>query len=211
MALELAFPSLDPRAPRSTASTIENLTVTDSSVGISLAGSSNTRVLGNSLLNNSDYGIHCFFGDGAQIEDNYSVGNDIGIWLLFCSGATIADNVASENHTYGILKEEATAFLVGNTANRNGATGIFSINSHGTFAQNVTNANGGDGLRIADTIFSHGPSHSVTGNVSNANGGYGIAATSFGGGLVLPGVIDGGKNRAHANNAATQCIGVVCK
>ena len=56
------------------------------------------------------------------------------------------------------------------------------------------------------TCKGHGPFHSLTGNVANANGGYGIFAYFLG-----LGVVDGGKNRAHANAAPTQCIGVVCK
>ena len=69
----------------------------------------------------------------------------------------------------------------------------------------MTNGNGLHGLSIWD-VTGHGPFHSITGNVANANGGYGILAAFSG-----AGAIDGGKNRAHANDAATQCIGVVCK
>ena len=120
------------------------------------------------------------------------------------------NNVASGNSSYGMNFNNGHSRVEGNSLNGNGADGIRSYNHHGEFIKNVTNSNGGSGLTIWDDFLSHGPFHSITSHVANANGGYGVTASSFGD-LVLPGVIDGGKNRAHANGAATQCLGVVCK
>ena len=80
----------------------------------------------------------------------------------------MVSNVALANRTSGIAREQSGRSVERNTATGNGASGIYSINSHGAFVQNVMNANGGDGLRIVDTVFDHGPLHSVTGNVANA-------------------------------------------
>jgi hypothetical protein len=159
-------------------------------------------------------GIRCYESPGIQIEGNYLLGNNSGVSMSFCRAASIVNNVASGNSSLGIDFFYGDGRVEGNSANGNGLDGIRSWNHHGEFIKNVTNSNGGSGLTIYDDILEHGPLHSITSHVANANGGYGITASSYGetyGDIVLPGVIDGGKNRANANGAASQCFGVVCK
>jgi hypothetical protein len=193
----------------------EAMSISDSSVGIRVGEAFDTRVVGNSLTNNSDTGISCHgqtsgAGPRIHVEGNRAVGNGMGMEFDHCS-ANFINNVASENHSHGIRRDQSYGLVEGNTANDNGGSGIASFESHADFIKNVTNGNVDHGLLISDVIPDHGPYHSLTRNLANANGGYGIVASfGFGGPNPFPGVIDGGKNRAHANQGAAQCLGVVC-
>jgi parallel beta-helix repeat protein len=88
--------------------------------------------------------------------------------------------------------------VVGNTVVRSAGDGIVvELGSTGNLiAQNVSNRNSDDGIDIND------PATTVTSNVANDNGSYGIEA--------VPGVIDGGGNRAEGNGNPDQCLNVVC-
>ena len=185
-------------------STVEDMRVTDSSVGIHVWFSLNIRVVDNSLSDNSGPGIRCLGDGGHHIENNHSARNGIGVYLFHCLGSTVVNNVASRNESHGMLLDESAGRVEGNTANGNGASGIDSFNNHGMFINNVTSGNAGSGLSIQDVFPDHGPFHSVTSHVANANGGYGIVAL---GGWedavsVLVGVIDGGNNRAHRERSS---------
>jgi hypothetical protein len=61
---------------------------------------------------------------------------------------------------------------------------------------NVVLRTAGDGIRVDS------PATTITGNVANDNFDYGIEA--------VPGVTDGGGNRASGNGNPAQCLGVVC-
>ena len=61
---------------------------------------------------------------------------------------------------------------------------------------NITTGNGFDGIQV-DSLAT-----TVTANVANDNGDYGIEA--------VPGVTDGGGNRASGNGNPAQCVGVRC-
>jgi parallel beta-helix repeat protein len=186
-------------------STIENVTVEDSSSGISMNQSHDNRVYGNSLINNSQSGLKCILdGSGNLIDSNYVSGNENGIWLWHCwFDAVVVNNVLVGNRLSGLYLEQSEALVERNVANSNGAWGIFSELSIAHFVKNVTNSNGRDGLLMSDLYPWYGPFNSVTGHVANTNAGYGIATN-------LVGVIDGGKNRAHANRGAAECLGIVC-
>jgi hypothetical protein len=126
----------------------------------------------------------------------------VGIGLFFCT-ADVVDNTVFANGRSGVHRERSDGLVARNRANGNGGTGIVSSDSHGVLRDNVANANGGDGIRLVDQLADHGPFHTLAGNVANANAGFGIATT-------LVGVIDGGRNRAHGNGEAAQCLGLVC-
>ena len=218
---------------RTSESTLEDLAVSDTFFGIVLGGepvigpgsdhnevlrtsivnaqqglvlgsaSSWNRILQNSVTGVSGAGISCSLGTGNVFDGNYTVGNGVGISLNFCSVSDVINNVANQNVFTGIARARTAGRVEGNVANGNGQWGIYSDDSHGAFIGNVTNQNGFDGLRIDDSVSSHGPFHSVAQHVANTNGGHGIVTD-------LEGVVDGGKNRAHANGASVQCLGVVC-
>ena len=62
----------------------------------------------------------------------------------------------------------------------------------------------GGGITVAgdDGLDADSPSTTITANVANDNADYGVEA--------VPGVTDGGGNRASGNGQPAQCLGVVC-
>ena len=54
-----------------------------------------------------------------------------------------------------------------------------------------------------DGIIVENPDTTVTANTANDNGELGIEA--------VPGVVDGGGNRARGNGDPRQCVGVTCR
>jgi hypothetical protein len=61
---------------------------------------------------------------------------------------------------------------------------------------NVSSSNGDDGIDVDS------PATTVTANLANDNADLGIEA--------VPGVTDGGGNRARGNGNPAQCVGVAC-
>jgi parallel beta-helix repeat protein len=72
------------------------------------------------------------------------------------------------------------------------ATGVTSTVVRG----NTTNSNADDGIDV------DAPGTTIRENVANDNGDLGIEA--------VPGVVDGGGNRATGNGNPAQCTDVVC-
>jgi hypothetical protein len=158
-------------------------------------------VIDNVIADNLGAGLLCLFG-GGHLERNRFEGNQTGAVVGFCP-SDLVRNVASGNASSGIHRERSEGLVEGNKASDNGESGIHSSDSHGLFLRNVTNRNGRSGLAIVDQVPSHGPFHTVTRHLANGNGQWGIQTS-------LTGVLDGGRNRAHANGEAAQCLGVPC-
>jgi parallel beta-helix repeat protein len=184
-------------------STVDHVRITDSSVGIELLASVDSRVLANSVVDNVGSGIVCDRSGGTEIEKNHVSRNGVGIDVSFCPETDIVDNDVTANRSSGIVRTRSNGRVEHNRANQNEMWGILSDDSHGEFVKNTTNRNGQDGLFILDVLPDHGPAHTVTGHVANGNGRFGIFTE-------LVGVVDGGKNRAHANGAPAQCSGILC-
>jgi parallel beta-helix repeat protein len=147
--------------------------------------------------------------DDNRIEKNYASRN-AGDGLTLSAGAsdnTIEKNHASGNTGDGIgLEFSALDYLASennrikkNSASGNGGDGIsVSSSSTGTLIrQNRTNRNSDDGIDV-DSVDS-----TLTKNRAIRNGDLGIEA--------VPGVRDGGGNRAKGNGDPAQCTGVGCK
>jgi parallel beta-helix repeat protein len=183
--------------------TVRNGSVRGFDAGVRLEGTSGFTVESLTISGNGT-GIHCRNSGATRIEHNNAVGNGSGVLLDFCSATTLVHNVASRNAASGIIRHRSDGTLEKNSANGNGQFGVWSIDSHGELVNNVTNANGAHGLFVTDLFPDHGRFHTITGHVANANGGHGIFTD-------LVGVIDGGKNRAHANRGGAQCLGVECR
>ena len=66
-----------------------------------------------------------------------------------------------------------------------------------TVEGNTANGNGDDGIDVQNA------NTTLTSNTANDNVDFGIEA--------VPGVIDGGGNRAFGNGNPLQCLNVVCK
>ncbi len=103
----------------------------------------------------------------------------------------------------GIVADEIRTVIHGNVATgtrtRPLPTNGISLRSNSPNSRVVANTidgYGGDGIRIQD------PKTFVAGNVASHNGDLGIDA--------VPGVTDGGGNRAFANGNPLQCLNVAC-
>jgi parallel beta-helix repeat protein len=165
----------------------DNRTGDASSAGISLGRSSENRVIRNVSLADDSDGIHLFDSSFNLIESNEVTEAGIrGISLRTSSGTStgnrVRDNVVTRGRPFSTLNADGIVV----------ATGVTSTVVRG----NITNSNADDGIDV------DAPGTTIRENVANDNGDLGIEA--------VPGVVDGGGNRATGNGNPAQCIGVVC-
>ena len=168
-------------------------------------------VVGNGSQSTSDSaGIHIFGdGDGGHVEGNVLIGNDRGVVV---SGTArhveIVRNWIFRNTRAGIVLRNPEHMssvdrVALNSVIRNGGDGIFIDGAipFGTsryiVERNVARQNEDDGI---DTEY---PATELVRNTVSANGDLGIEA--------VPGVTDGGGNRAFGNGNPLQCLNVICK
>jgi parallel beta-helix repeat protein len=137
-----------------------------------------------------------------RIERNSLSQNDQGIELQIASrnnriAGNLVVNSARSGISLGRTHNDGNEFIH-NLLFRNGEDGIRirAENLGNVVRENVTNGNGDDGIDVGS------PTTTLTRNVANSNGDLGIEA--------VPGVIDGGGNRATANGNPLQCLYVAC-
>jgi parallel beta-helix repeat protein len=130
-------------------------------------------------------------------SDNESEG--ITVWAGSARN-TVRSNTVAGNFNVGILVSAADTVVRDNVTSSNGrfADGIqVWVRASGTVLRgNTSNGNGDDGIDVDS------PSTRLLDNTANGNGDLGIEA--------VPGVADGGGNRATGNGNPAQCTGVVC-
>jgi parallel beta-helix repeat protein len=156
------------------------------SAGIVLLGGCIENVIAHNLVNGAGL-------DGISTGAGNNVGN------------VLDGNQVSEQSRDGISIQFASATkLIRNDVSFNGADGItvgqsFTVGqTTDTLVQrNRADANGDDGIDTSE------PSTTLTANRANRNFDLGIEA--------VPGVIDGGRNRARGNGNPAQCLNVVCR
>ena len=172
--------------------------------GISMTGADN-RAVQNDIVAFEGAGILAS-GNGIRIANNNlrALGAIFGgIRVFGFTNAVVTGNDVSE-FVFGIrLENGAGASVTRNFVHDNyygGGIVISSDVSNVDLRRNIAIANGGtDGNGISVDA----PSATITRNTANDNGNYGIAA--------VPGVTDGGGNRASGNGNPAQCVGVRCK
>jgi parallel beta-helix repeat protein len=202
-----------------------------SGTGITLYREGNFNVIrGNSVSGTNNgvllVGIALFPGplvDETEIADNHFFSNGLGIVLLSANDTEVRGNRVVDNSGMGIYDFDGGFSIIGgNVASRNGTRGIFVSNSTGVVVSgNRTWENGGDGVLVTDSTrqstvsdnFSKGngddgidvdaPGTTIARNKANFNFDLGIEA--------VPGVIDGGGNKAQGNGNPAQCVNVSCK
>jgi parallel beta-helix repeat protein len=158
--------------------------------------------------------------DHNRIERNPISGAGEGIGVSGASDTTVERNAVSDAR-FGITVAASRTRVVQNTVSNSGvgitlgqafetelvkndvldSTGDgISVGSaaHGTLLDlNTANRNGDDGIDVEST------STTLTKNTANENGDLGIEA--------VPGVTDGGGNKARGNGNPARCINVQCK
>jgi parallel beta-helix repeat protein len=120
-------------------------------------------------------------------SSNRVVGNQVGGSVTGIRIGAGSANVVAENVVEGVFQEFAVP-----------GTGILVTSGAATtlLRANVANENEADGIQVLSA------STRLKDNTANDNGDLGIEA--------VPGVIDGGGNRATGNGNPAQCTGVVC-
>jgi len=119
-------------------------------------------------------------------------------------GGTLADRNEVSNDTIGILVSNTDAILTRNVVSDNATDGIQVVNTvtvsfprTTVVDRNRSERNGDDGIDVDVTTAT------ISNNLANFNGDLGIEA--------VPGVTDGGGNKAHANGNPLQCLNIRCK
>jgi parallel beta-helix repeat protein len=179
---------------------------------IEIGGSSDNRVEENVLTNPGD-GILLADAERTRVSDNSvtdaGVGiPDVGGFGMILDGAD--DSLVQRNAFTGgtgpaifvtSLESQGTSdrnVISHNVANSRFSDGIL-VNGGATetlLERNTANGNGHDGLQV------DAPGTTLTRNTANFNHELGIEA--------VPGVIDGGGNRARGNGNPLQCTNVTC-
>jgi parallel beta-helix repeat protein len=166
--------------------------------GILVLGGKDVDIIGNTAIDNEEYGIARFFSTGGTIKANRATGSEeAGIYLGDSpnADAKIVGNTAWDNGLFGIfVRDSSHGSVVGNRSTGN-CVGIVVFASHaaaehwtitGNRALDNTKAcGGGDELPASGMgIALAGAGHtSVTGNVVTGNRATG--PTPFAGGIVV--------------------------
>jgi parallel beta-helix repeat protein len=142
-------------------------------------------VTGNFLWNNGEAGILVGDAGSSRLVDNFVVGNDLGIWLHGSYGMVLQRNETNRNARDGILAEAY------GSEEPPGGSAYFEL------TENQASRNGDDGIDVENADAT------LTANTANRNSDLGIEA--------VPGVKDGGGNRAFGNGNPLQCLNVTCR
>jgi hypothetical protein len=207
-------------------STLEDLTLTENTAdGASLGSSASYTVHRVTGFANGGSGIEIGDTAGSVVTHNESYGNRGGIAGSMASNSLFEDNSSHDNRTWGMLLMTATGVrLADNRVADNGAEGILlSDDIDGDeFVNNQVSGSGADGILLTgdnigsnlfernrsdgngdDGIDLDGPGSTLTRNTANFNADLGIEA--------VPGVTNGGGNKARGNGNPAQCLNVTCK
>jgi len=192
---------------------VRRIFVEGSAFGIQLTASDHNDVSNNTARSLSAIqcdvvayaGIALFDSDDNQIRENEThPSTDFGIALVNSHHNRVEKNGASPidsdgNNCSGIaLFDSNENKIENNIAAENRENGILvGFGSHGNLvARNLAFRNAADGIHVND------PATTIKHNTTNTNGNLGIFA--------VPGVIDGGGNRAQDNGNPAQCLNVEC-
>jgi parallel beta-helix repeat protein len=154
--------------------------------GIALSGfAGGTEIKQNSIFANaSGIFLSDSFGD-TTIRANFVSDNSVGIWLLDARHTRIEGNRVVRS---GGVTDLVHTNVIGDGMHIDG----FETEIVG----NVASRNAADGIDVVEF------DNTLTENSANRNGDFGIEA--------VPGVIDGGGNRAKHNGNPLQCLNVAC-
>jgi parallel beta-helix repeat protein len=162
---------------------IERNTATNSTQGIVVNPNSENNQIVRNTLSGNGFAGISIAGDNNQLIANDSSRNDYGIYLPGGSGNTVRRNVTSMNGQFG-----GDGIFVG-------AATLNTLLEGNVANQNVLD----DGIDVEQALTT------LTRNTANFNGDWGIEA--------VPGVTDGGRNKATGNNGGGtggQCLNVSC-
>ena len=228
--LSLAESGIAVFAQDSSATLIEGNVIRSSRAGVLLLREGNfNEVRGNSVSGSQTAISVAGFGseplNHTLVADNRVFENVTGVLFATARNTLATGNHVTRNAEEGLIVTAGSdsSRIEGNVANDNGTVGILvSGSSRVQITSNRTWDNGGDGVEVRDPTvtdisivgnFSKGngddgidvdtPSATLADNKAIRNGDFGIEA--------VPGVTDGGGNKAHANGNPAQCLNVACR
>jgi parallel beta-helix repeat protein len=177
---------------------LRELSLASNDNGIRLRASAGNRIERNSVSGGA-FGMVLSDSDSNRIEKNSVFGSRSAMELSGSDSNRIEKNSVTGNLVFGIALVDSDSNRIGkNSASGNGRDGIFVDGGSGALIErNVASRNGDDGIDV-DT-----PATTLTRNRTNENGNLGIEA--------VPGVNDGGGNRASGNGNRAQCLNIDCK
>jgi hypothetical protein len=158
-----------------------------------------SMIANNDIYDNVHHGLFFQFGV-VTLSANSFVGNGLNGLHVEAANSTAEGNVAAHNIGNGIRLGSGSSHVARrNRATRNGTDGILVASGAEEFdvTGNRTDRNGGDGI---DVDAQNG---TIASNRADRNADLGMEA--------VPGVFDGGGNRAKHNGNPLQCLNVTCK
>jgi parallel beta-helix repeat protein len=170
-------------------------------------GSNQNRIANNELIN-SQFGVLVAQSDNNLVEGNLLSDTDYaGLVIAFAHGNVLRRNLVRNSLLGGIAVDGRYVFggppssdtrIDHNKLQANGLDGILIGEgvTKSILVGNDTFSNGDDGIDVED------PDTLLRKNKANRNADLGIEA--------VPGVIDGGGNRAFGNGNPLQCLNVAC-
>jgi hypothetical protein len=161
--------------------------------------SANSTFATTAVYSNGSTGLLFAVGNVTVRGNTFVANGGNGVDIEFGTTSTVRENITASNDANGIrLDEDGTHVARANTSTRNGADGIL-VEPRARFelTGNRADSNGDDGIDADD------PDGTITDNRADRNADLGIEA--------LPGVSDGGGNRAKQNGNRLQCLNVVCR
>jgi len=176
---------------------ISNLNVSYTTIAISLHYCNNNIISGNTLNNNTYYGIKLAYSDSNYISGNTantnnmagiflvdSNNNDVsgntvnnnyyfgGIYLINCNNNTVSENTANNSKRFhGMCIENSNNNIIsGNIVNNNNWSGICLVNSdYNIISGNIVNNNNWSGILLYISNY-----NIISGNTANYNKEYGM-------------------------------------
>ena len=153
--------------------TVENLNLSNTTVGVELSGTSNAKILENNIANNG-YGILLQSSNDNILNGNSIVSNGNGVCLDFSTNNSVNGNTITENSGFGIeLDSSSNNSIAGNNMIANGVQLSYSYNN-GISGNNIT-ANSYQGI---DMFCSSGNSLNGNNLTDNDAGIYGQQASN---------------------------------
>lgn len=214
-------------------SLIQQNRLTSGKHGFAVGGADN--LVRNNVVTNSGGSIDVFDGStSTRVEFNHLSDVGDGVIVGVASGTLVEHNVVNrtggdDRDGFGVILDGSVGTTVDqNTVNATGSgPGIYVAHLEAPtpprdnrITGNITTSKNADGILVDpdatgtlllrnlavrsgdDGIDVRAPGTTVTLNIANANHNLGISA--------VPGVIDGGGNRAAGNGNPAQCTNIVC-
>jgi parallel beta-helix repeat protein len=158
---------------------VENLSLSNASVGVELWSTNNTKIANNTLTANNWDGLDLYFSSNNSISgNNVTANNWLGIELYdSCNNNVVSGNNVANNVEGIELYDSCNNNVVSgnNVANNEWGIWLYESSNNSLSGNNVT-TNNGDGVNNGDGIYlcSSSDNNVVSGNNITANNGAGI-------------------------------------